>query len=79
MSAKQYRTIADLVHEISNEDVNGMGSREYALWCKEVETVTTPEERHHFYMTGDLPDGLWRAIGPHAPVVKQARAADRRS
>ena len=44
--------LADLVGEISREDVNGLKARIYKSWCDAIVDETSQEDRNHYYRTG---------------------------
>jgi hypothetical protein len=44
--------LAELIHEVSGEDVNGMKARTYRSWCEEVVGDTDQGDRDHYYRTG---------------------------
>jgi hypothetical protein len=51
-------TMADLVHEVTGIDVNGLDERQYRLLVAEVKRATSADERERFYWTGLLPVGV---------------------
>jgi len=51
---REMYTMADLIHEVSGEDVNGMKSTTYRSYCEDLVDTTDAEDRKHYYKTGYL-------------------------
>jgi hypothetical protein len=56
------RSMADLVGEVTREDVNGMSPRQYMRGMAWVRQHSTEEERKGYYQTGILPQGLEESV-----------------
>jgi hypothetical protein len=54
VEGREFYTLADLIHAVSGDDVNGMKTTTYRSWAEDLIDTTENEDRKVFYRTGNL-------------------------